>query len=497
MVQMHTSESDAQESRILPEDTGLFYGGEFHASAAGTMSVSNPADQSSLAEVTVASTEDIDKVVQAANEAFPAWAALSPMQRSVSIRKIIAVVREHAHDFALLDAMDCGNPYKGMMLDVQMGTALMDYFAGLASEVRGATVPMPAGSVNYVAREPLGVVARMLAYNHPLLFSLAKMTAPLVVGNTVILKPSEHTPLSTLRLAELIRDYDLLPPGVFNVVNGGKEVGKALAEHAGIAAIGVIGSVQTGRAVMAGAASTIKNIALELGGKNALIGYPDADPAKVAAGCVKGMNFDWTGGQSCGSTTRLFAHVDIYDDVVDAAVAHVKAIKQGMPVNPETEMGCLSGEPQFNKVMGYIETARRDGVKLAAGGNRGQGELADGFFVEPTVFVDVDPYYRMAREEMFGPVFTISKWGDEEALYEAVNSVPYGLTASVYTNDLATAHEAAARIQAGYVWVNNSSNHFMGAPFGGWKQSGIGRGESIEELYEFSQQKNINITLNP
>jgi len=395
----------------------------------------------------------------------------------------------------MLDALDCGNPLKGMLYDVRMGTAIMDYFCGLATEIRGATMPMPAGQLNYTLREPLGTVVRIVAFNHPLLFAVSKMAAPLIAGNTVIIKPSEHTPLSALRLAELAED--ILPPGVLSVLNGGREAGEALASHPGVAGVGVVGSIATGRAVMRTAADTLKRVTLELGGKNALIAFPDADPEKVAAGLVKGMNFDWTAGQSCGSTSSLVAHAAIYDRVVEAVAERVRAVRLGMPTEMDTEMGCLSSQVQADKVMGYIERGRRDGLRIVAGGNRGQGALAAGHFVEPTVFADVDPAHPVACEEISGPVVSLIRWTDEEEMYRVVNGVPYGLTAPIYTRDLASAHRAAARVQSGYVWVNNSSNHYLGAPFGGYKQSGIGREESLEELHEFTQLKNVNVTLEP
>ncbi|MEX0405277.1 aldehyde dehydrogenase family protein [Aquibium sp. LZ166] len=496
MAQGKTRASSEEWRHVLPTNLGLFYGGEWHSPAAGrTLPVLNPANGDVLAHVALADREHVDRAVAAANSAFPAWAALSPLKRSEYVRGIAKRVREAGDELAMLDALDSGNPLKGMLLDIQMGSTIMEYFAGLSTEIKGSTIPMPGGVLNYVLREPLGVVARLVAFNHPLLFAIAKIAAPLIAGNTVVLKPSEHTPLSALRLAELVQD--LLPPGVLNILNGDRAAGEALATHPGVASIAVVGSIATGRAVMRAGAETLKRVTLELGGKNALIGYPDADPAKVAAGCVKGMNFDWTAGQSCGSTSRVLVHESIYSEVIEAVSDLVGKIRLGQPTAIETEMGCLSSQAQFEKVTGYIEGAKRDGVQLVAGGGRGRGDLERGYFVEPTVFADVAPDHRIAREEIFGPVLSILKWSDEAALFEAVNSVPYGLTASVWTNDLSTAHRAAARIQAGYIWINGSSSHFLGAPFGGYKQSGLGREESIEELHEFTQLKNVNVTLSP
>jgi betaine-aldehyde dehydrogenase len=342
-------------------------------------------------------------------------------------------------------------------------------------------------------REPLGVCGRIVAYNHPLMFTAAKFGAPLAAGNTVIMKPPPQAPLSAFRMMELIGD--ILPPGVLNVVTGGRECGEALTAHPLIPMVTLIGSVPTGRAIAAGAGTSLKRTLFELGGKNALIVYPDADVKRAVEGAVRGMNFTWC-GQSCGSTSRLFLHESVHDEVLAGVAEAAKAYKPGIPTEMDTTMGAIVSKAQHDKILRYIELGKKEGARLVAGGKvPSDPALAKGFFVEPTIFADVTMDMRLAQEEVFGPVLSVIKWRDEEEMFEQVNSVEYGLTAAIFTTSLATAHRAASRVEAGFVWVNNSSFHFLGVPFGGYKQSGIGREESIDELLSFTQIKNINITL--
>jgi betaine-aldehyde dehydrogenase len=268
-----------------------------------------------------------------------------------------------------------------------------------------------------------------------------------------------------------------------------------LVTHPRVAKVALIGSVPTGKAILKSAADTMKKVTLELGGKNALIAFHDADPGEVASAAVRGMNFTWC-GQSCGSTSRAFVHESIHDQVLEKIVAAVSVIKPGIPTDDATEMGCLVSKAQFDKVMGYITVGQADGARLAVGGKKPNNpELANGFYIEPAIFAEVTPQMRIAREEIFGPVLSVFKWRDEEKMFEAVNAVDYGLTASIWTKDLKTAHRAAARVEVGFVWVNTVGAHFLGAPFGGYKQSGMGREESADELLEYTQIKNVNVAL--
>jgi betaine-aldehyde dehydrogenase len=381
-----------------------------------------------------------------------------------------------------------------MLYDVDISVGYMDYFAGLVTEIKGSTIPIAPGVLNYTLREPLGVVARIGAFNHPLLFVGGKVAAPLAAGNTIIIKPADQTPLSALRIAELW--HGVFPPGVFNVVTGGRDAGAALAAHPRVAKIGFIGSVGAGRAVMQSASATLKALTLELGGKNALIACRDASPAEVAEGVVRGMNFRYVTGQSCNSTSRVFLHDAIHDAALPEIVRKVSEIRIGLPTDRDAEMGCLSSKAQFDKTMSYIRLGQEEGARLVYGGTRPDDpRLANGHFVMPTVFADVTDGMRIAREEIFGPVVSILRWSDEDDLVKRVNALDYGLTASIWTHDLDLAHRLASRVEAGYVWINNASIHHVGVPFGGYKQSGIGREESIDELLACTQVKNVSVTL--
>jgi betaine-aldehyde dehydrogenase len=480
----------------LPKHRDAFYGGEWHKPKSGRYADSiNPGTGESLDKFADCDATDIDAAVGAAKKAFETWRNTPPFERARLLKRVANVLREHAEELAMIDAADCGNPVHEMVMDATIAAAQIDFYAGLVTEVKGASIPMGPGVVNFTVREPRGVVGRIIPFNHPFMFCAGKIGAPVATGNTVVMKPPEQAPLSALRLAELIGG--ILPPGVFNVVPGGREAGSSLTTHRDVAMIALIGSVPTGRAVMKAAADTLKPVMLELGGKNALIAYPDADPDEVAAAVVGGMNFTWC-GQSCGSTSRAFIHESMYDAVLAKVKVKIAHFKPGVATNPSTTMGSIISKTQYERILGFIESAKQEGGRLLYGGGRpSDPALAKGLFIEPTVFADVKPTMRIAREEIFGPVLSIFKWSDEAAMLEEVNAVEYGLTASIWTNDLSVAHRTAGIVQSGFVWINEVSKHFLGAPFGGYKQSGIGREECIEEMFAYTQEKNIHVKLRP
>jgi betaine-aldehyde dehydrogenase len=478
---------------VLPKHRDLYYGGAWHEPRGGYLDTLNPASGESLGPCAEANPADVDAAVQAAHQAFKDWRRTKPLERAALMRKVAAVLRDHADELAMLDAANCGNPVREMRSDAGIAAAWIEFCAGLATEVKGETIPMGDGVVNLSVREPYGVCGRIVAYNHPLMFTAGKMGPALATGNTVIMKPPYQAPLSAYRLMELIGG--ILPPGVVNIVTAGREGSEALVVHPLVPRISLIGSVPTGRAIMKAGADLLKHVTLELGGKNACIVYPDADLERAARAAVDGMNFTWC-GQSCGSTSRLFVHESAYERVMAGVLERVEYYKPGIPTDPATTMGAIVSRAQLDKILTYIEVAKQEGATLAYGGRRpADPQLAKGFFVEPTIFTGVTQQMRIANEEVFGPVLSVIKWRDEEALFDDVNAVEYGLTGGVWTTNLAAAHRAASRIEAGYVWVNNASQHFLGASFGGYKQSGIGREEGFEELLTFTQAKNINITL--
>ena len=490
----NVEEIDAAVMQSLPKHLDLYYGGAWHVPAGGYLATLNPANQQVLAQVAVANTADIDAAARAAHQGFVQWARVTATEKGAMMREIAHRLRLHAEELALLDSVNCGNPVKEMRSDVMAAASRIDYYAGLVHELKGETIPSTDGALNYTVREPLGVVARIVAYNHPLMFVAGKIAPVLAAGNSVVMKAPDQAPLSALRFAEIIDG--VLPPGVLNIVTGGRECGEALVLHPLVKKVALIGSVPTGAAILRNAANKIMPVALELGGKNPLVICPDANVDKAVLGAILGMNFTWA-GQSCGSTSRCFVHESQYEQVIEGIRRQLPQLHRcGMPTDPATTMGCLVSEAQFNKVSEYIGIAHSEGARLVCGGKRPDDPaLAKGWFMEATVFADVTPQMRIFREEVFGPILSIIKWTDEDQLVAATNSVEYGLAASIWTTDLARAHRLARRIEAGYVWINTSSAHYLGAPFGGYKKSGLGREEGLEELLAYTQIKNVHVML--
>ena len=488
-----TTRAPTSATSVLPKHRDLFYAGGWQKPKGGYVDTTNPGTGESLGPCAEANTDDVNAAVASASKAFPAWSRTRPGERAALMRQVAAILRDNATELAMIDAINCGNPVAEMTRDVLNAASQFDFFAGLVTELKGETIPMGDGVVNLSVREPFGVVGRVVAYNHPLMFTAAKSAAPLAAGNVVVMKPPYQAPMSSYRLMELIGH--IFPPGVMNILTGGTECGQALVAHPDVPYVSLIGSVPTGRAVAKSAAERLKHVSLELGGKNPCIVYPDADITRAINGAIAGMNFTWC-GQSCGSTSRLFLHKSIHDEVVAGILKKITHYKPGIPTEQATTMGAIVSRAQQDKILRYIEIAKGEGAKLVYGGKvPTDPALQGGFYVEPTVFTEVSQDMRIANEEVFGPVLSVIKWKDEESMLEQVNRVEYGLTAAIFTKDLARAHYAAGRVQSGFIWVNNAGPHFLGAGYGGYKQSGIGREESIEELLSFTQSKNINITL--
>jgi betaine-aldehyde dehydrogenase len=476
---------------VVLKKRDLYYDGKWQVPRGGYRETINPGTGESLGHCAEANAEDVNAAVAAAHRAFSNWRHSKPLDRAAMLRKAAGILRANADELSLIDAQNCGNPISEMSNDVRIAAAQIDFFAGLVTEIKGETIPMGDGVTNMTVREPLGVCARIVAYNHPLLFSAAKFAAPIAAGNTVIIKSPPQAPLSAVRMMELLDG--VFPPGVLNVVSGGKAAGEALVDHPHVPMITLIGNISTGRSVARQAAGQLKQLILELGGKNASIVFPDADIDKAIEEAVRGMNFGWC-GQSCGSTSRLFVHEAVHDRVLAGVLEKVKGFTPGIPTDAATTMGAIISQAQLDKVLSYVDIAKNEGADLVAGGRRPTApELQNGFYFEPTIFANVKGDMRIAQEEVFGPILSVLKWRDEDQLFAEVNSVEHGLTGAVFTKDLATAHRAVSRIEAGFVWVNRAGPHFLGAPYGGYKQSGIGREESIDELMAFTQIKNINI----
>ncbi len=349
--------------------------------------------------------------------------------------------------------------------------------------------------MHFTIREPYGVVGRIIPFNHPIKFAANALAAPLMAGNCVVLKPPETSPLSATILGEICRQ--VLPPGVVNIVTGyGLPAGDAIARHPKVKRLAFTGSVPTGRAIQRAAAEGgIKHVTLELGGKNPLIAFPDMDPDKIAQIAVAGMNFAWQ-GQSCGSTSRLLLHELLYKPVLERVVERVAALRLGDPLDDKSQMGPINSKRHYERVCAMVESGRAEGARLMTGGKRPNGsEFKRGYWLEPTVFADVKPTMKIAREEIFGPVLSVFSWKDENEVIALANATEYGLTASIFTNDIKTAFRAARAIKSGYVWINGASGHFYGTPFGGFKNSGLGREEGIDELLSYTEVKTVHVLL--
>jgi acyl-CoA reductase-like NAD-dependent aldehyde dehydrogenase len=493
----HTVESTIKAIHpALREQYHCLIGGELVGSNSGkTFPTYNPATGEKLADVPACDASDVDRAVAAAQKAFHDWRRLGVTERAAYCRRFAERLRARKAVYAALDSLDGGNPVTMMHEDVKAAVALIDYYAGLGSEIKGETIPAGAQTFNFTLREPFGVVGRIIPFNHPMMFAASRLGSPLMAGNTLILKPAEQTPLSALEMAHDCQE--IFPPGVVNILSGdGPGAGVPLVAHPAVRRIAFIGSVEVGRAIMRASADHLKTISLELGGKNPMIVFPDADIDKAVAAAFYGMNYTWCQGQSCGSTSRLFLHADIHDTFVGKLLEKIRNVRIGLPIDEKTEMGCLVSDQQFNRVMSYIDIGKKEGAKLLAGGGRPSNPaLSKGYFVEPTVFDQVDYRMRLAQEEIFGPVESVITWKDPADALAMANSVQYGLTASIWTRDFPTAYRMAQEVESGYVWINDSSRHFEGVPFGGVKQSGLGREEAISDLLSYTQIKSVNVNL--
>lgn len=484
---------------VRSHDWRLVVGGEQAAAISGkTFSNMSPVTEDEICQLPDGGADDVDAAVRAGQAASIEWAKLPPRERARIVRSLAAVAREHKEELATLDAIDVGNAYTPMVQDVEFSADGIEFMADAALFLAGETYNDTSTHLHYTRREPFGVVARIVAFNHPLMFALQKIAAPLVAGNAVILKPSDNSSLSALWMGKLFSE--VLPKGLLSVLVGkGPDLPRAIVAHPDVRRIGFIGSEMTGRAIQRDAADVgVKDISLELGGKNAIIVCADVDVKAAARGVVKGMNFIGWQSQSCSSTSRLFVHEDIADELLDEVVRLIAEIRIGNPLDPSTQMGTLASQAQFDKTLHYITAAKEDGARLLTGGKRPAGmENEKGFYVEPTVFDSVSEDARIAREEVFGPVLSTFRWTDEAVVIKLANSVRYGLTGAIWSNDISRAHRLAHELHTGYVWINDAAAHFTGVPFGGYKGSGIGKEESVEELLSYSQVKTINLRLQP
>jgi aldehyde dehydrogenase (NAD+)/betaine-aldehyde dehydrogenase len=489
---MNVASKPAQSVGDMP----MLIDGEMTGSESGQwMDSINPATEGLLGRVPRGTQKDMERAVAAAEKAQPAWAALPIAKRAEYLHKLSDGMAARAEEILRVEVMDTGNTIYKMRADVGKAIEQLKYYAGLGYETKGQTVPSTVGNLHITVREPYGVVGRIIPFNHPISFAASRMAAPLIAGNCIVEKPSDQSPLSACILAEIAQK--VMPPGVVNIVAGtGMEAGDALVRHPRVKRIAFIGSVKTGMAIQRSAAEVaVKHVTLELGGKNPMIVFPDADYDKAVAAAVGGMNFAWQ-GQSCSSTSRLFLHESLHDKFLADVVARIAKLRLGDPLSEDSQMGPINSKGQYEKVLYYIQAGQDDGARLMTGGKRPSGALFEkGFWVEPTVFADVKPGMRIADEEIFGPVLSVFKWKHVDEVIEMANSVEYGLTGAVWTNDVNTAIKTARRVQSGHIWINGASGHYKGLPFGGFKNSGTGREEGLEELLSYTEEKAINFMM--
>lgn len=492
---MHEAQLQTLSGRTvtLQIEDRMYIDGDF-VSGEDTFETEHPPTNAKVADVPVASASQVDQAVQAARRASDEWADVGFSERRRRVEALADAIDEAAAELTDLDVADNGSGIVKMRDDAHKAADTLRYFAGLAPEIKGEQIPTEDETLDFTKREPYGAVAGIIPFNHPAAFAAKKIAPAVVAGNGIVLKPSEFTSLSALYLGRIVDETELFPDGLINVITGAAEIGAALVEHDDVGLVTMVGSVPTGKAVMKGAAEHVAPVLLELGGKNPNIVFPDADLDDAADGAVSGMSLQWQ-GQSCGSGSRLLLHEDVAGEMIDRVVERFEEVGAGVgdPFDEETTMGSIVSKPQYEKVIDYIETAKAEGATLLAGGEVVE-EYDTGYFVEPTVF-EVTPDMTIATEEIFGPVLSVLRWSDYEEMLEVANGVDYGLTASVWTNDLRTAHRTVDELEAGYIWVNQHGSHYIGAPFGGYKQSGIGNNESLEELLDHTRVKNVNLEL--
>ncbi len=469
----------------------LFIGGEWVDGIDGaTIPVLNPFDNTEIVKIAEARAADVDRAVAAARAAFPAWAAMAASDRARLLHRLVDRMEAAFDELAELEAIDTGHPIKDTrLLDVPRTLLNFRYFAGMADKIDGRQVPVEAGFLNVVKRQPVGVVGQIVPWNFPLMFCSWKLGPALAAGNTVVMKPSEITPLSTLRLAEMMHEVGF-PPGVVNIIPGyGHLAGQRLAEHPDVNKIAFTGSTATGRKIIEASAGNLKRVSLELGGKGPNIVFEDA----VIPAAVGGSAFAifHNQGQACIAGSRLLLHEKIADEFLDRFVPLAESIRLGDPLDPNTEMGPLTSQLHQQRVLSFLDVCRKEGNRILCGGGQpSAAELQAGCFLMPTV-VEAGPDDTVFNEEVFGPFVSVTRFHDEAEAITLANATRYGLGSGLWTTNLARAHRVADAIDAGMVWINCYKRVHPGSPFGGVGQSGFGRDLGSECLHEYTEAKSI------
>jgi betaine-aldehyde dehydrogenase len=470
----------------------FIHGALVDAKGAETFDTINPATGEVICAVQIAGSDDVEEAVASAERGFAVWSAMSGTERGRILAEAARLLRAKNDELARLEVVDTGKPIaEAAEVDIASGADAIEYYAGMCSKLHGEHYDLPPHAFAYTRREPLGVCAGIGAWNYPLQIACWKSAPALACGNAMIFKPSELTPLSALELALVYAEAGL-PPGVFNVVQGAAETGRLLSRHPRIAKVSLTGEVATGRAVMADAAGSLKHVTMELGGKSPLIVFEDCDlDAAVSAAMM--ANF-YTQGEICSNGTRVFVQRSIHEAFLNALVPRMEALRIGDPLDPDTQIGALISEEHLERVLGYVAAGREAGARLVVGGER-PAHLDRGNFITPAVFAECADEMSIVREEIFGPVMCVLAFDEEDEVIARANDTDYGLAAGVFTNDLARAHRVVARLQAGTCWINNYNITPIEVPFGGVKQSGIGRENSLVTIEHYSQLKTVYVEL--
>ena len=454
----------------------------------------NPATALPLATIDQASQKDVNAAVESAQAGFSVWSNMMPVERARILQKAAQILRQRNDELAHLEVLDTGKPLQeANCVDIASGADVIEYYAGLISGMQGTQQDLGKDAFFMSRREPLGVCAGIGAWNYPIQIACWKSGPCLAAGNTMIFKPSEETPLSVMKLAEIFTEAGM-PDGVFNVVQGDYRVGQMLTAHKDISKVSFTGESGTGKKIMADSASNLKQVTMELGGKSPLLVFDDAKLDNAVAGAML-ANF-YTQGEVCTNGTRVYVQAGVYDKFVAKVVARANSIKLGDPLDLDTQMGALISAPHLEKVMGYIEGAKLTSARLVCGGNRHHSETTkNGYFVEPTVFADCTDDMVHVKEEIFGPVMSILKFTDEDEVIARANDSDYGLAAGVFSQDISRAHRVINQMQAGICWINSWGDSPAEMPVGGYKQSGVGRENGPETLHHYTQVKSVFVRL--
>lgn len=453
----------------------------------------NPATGEVLTPIAEASAADVDRAVAAGRQAFEdrsgPWRKMSASERGRLIWKLADLVESNIEELAELETLDNGKPiFESRYVDMPMVVDVLRYYAGLATKIHGETINTSETAFTYTLREPVGVVGLIVPWNFPLLLASWKIGPALACGNTVVLKPAEQTPLTTLKLGEFVMEAGF-PAGVVNILTGGPETGKAIVAHPAIDKIAFTGSTAVGKDIMRGAADTLKRVTLELGGKSPNIVFSDADLDNAVKGAINGIFYGK--GEVCNAGSRLFLESKLKDEFTEKLVARASKLKPADPLDPKTRLGAIVSQEQMHTVLSYIDAGKKDGAKLVAGGNRVSVDGSKGFFIEPTIFGEVKNDMKIAREEIFGPVLSVLTFDDVDEVIEQANNNPYGLAAAVWTRDVKKAHTVSRRLKAGTVWINTYGLMDAALPFGGYKSSGFGRELGAHAVEHYTEMKTV------